>query len=67
MATIRITDLRLRCIIGIFECIIIGWIFKASKLREHINHSGKIVLTKWWDVSIKFVVPAILLMLLIKD
>ncbi len=53
--------------IGILECIIIGWLFKAKKLREHINHSGNIHLTKLWDFSIRFVTPSVLAFLLVYD
>ncbi len=54
-------------IVGILECILVGWIFKASKLREHINHAAKKILTPLWDISIKFVIPIILILLLIND
>ncbi|MFH1459147.1 MAG: sodium-dependent transporter [Candidatus Omnitrophota bacterium] len=53
-------------ITAIFECIIIGWVFKAKRLRMHINHYSVWKLKKWWwDVSIKFIAPLILLGLLI--
>lgn len=54
-------------IVGILECILIGWIFKASKLREHISHAAGISMTKWWDISIKFVTPLVLFILLVND
>jgi len=54
-------------VIGILECILIGWIFKASKLREHINHTSDKILTPLWDISIKFVIPVVLILLLIND
>lgn len=53
---------------AIFECIILGWIFRAKKMREHVNHYSKWKLHKWWwDVSIKFVTPLILIWLLISS
>jgi len=54
-------------VIVILECIIVGWVFKASKLREHINNAGGKVLSSLWDISIKFVVPFVLVSLLIND
>lgn len=54
-------------IIGIFECIVIGWIFKASKLRDHIDHSFDKKLWPIWDICIKYVVPGALVTLLIND
>ena len=50
---------------GIFECILIGWIYKAKVLRIHINHYSTWKVGRWWDVSIKFVIPIILSVILI--
>lgn len=52
-------------LVGILECVLIGWIFKSKRLREHINHAGNTTLSKLWDISIKFVTPGILIILLI--
>jgi len=53
-------------IAAIFECFLIGWVFKAKKLREHINHYSNSNLKKWWwDTSVKVVAPLILTGLLI--
>jgi NSS family neurotransmitter:Na+ symporter len=52
-------------IVGILECLIVGWIFKAVKMREHIIHAGSLNLPKIWDISVKFVVPLVLIYLLI--
>jgi len=54
-------------IVGILECILIGWIFKASKLRTHINRTAEWMLPKLWDTCVKFVTPAVLFLLLIND
>jgi len=54
-------------VIGILECILIGWIFKASRLREHINHAGQISMTKMWDFCIRFIAPIVLTILLINS
>jgi NSS family neurotransmitter:Na+ symporter len=51
--------------IGLLECIIFGWMFKLYRLREHANETSDILLGGWWDVLIKFVIPAILIVLLI--
>ena len=53
---------------AIFECIIVGWVYKASRLREHINHYSMWNLNKWWwDTSVKIVTPMILIALLISS
>jgi NSS family neurotransmitter:Na+ symporter len=51
--------------IGLLECIIFGWMFKLNRLRGHANKTSDIMLGRWWDVLIKFVIPAILIILLI--
>jgi NSS family neurotransmitter:Na+ symporter len=51
--------------IGLLECIIFGWMFRLSNLREHANKTSDIMLGRWWDILIKFVIPAILIILLI--
>ncbi len=47
-------------IVGILECILIGWYFKAKKMREHINLSSQLTLGRWWDFSIKILTPLVL-------
>ncbi len=50
---------------AILECIVLGWIFGAKKLRAHINHySGWNLKKWWWDLSIKFITPLVLIGLL---
>jgi len=51
--------------IGLVECLILGWMYTIHKLRAHANETSEIKLGRWWDVLIKFVVPTILLVLLI--
>jgi len=48
---------------GALECIIIGWIYRASNLREHINNQGR-RLPAIWDFFIRYTTPAILFFLL---
>jgi len=50
--------------IGLLECIIFGWMFKIYRLREHANETSDILLGRWWDVLIKFIIPGILIILL---
>ena len=52
---------------AIFECIVLGWIYGAKKLRIHINHYARWHLGKWWDFSIKFVSPLILFALFVSS
>jgi len=48
---------------GVLECVLIGWIYKASKLRMHILSCSK--LSPLWDYLIKIVIPASLGIILI--
>jgi len=54
-------------LVGIFECIIVGWIYKASKLRNHINAVAPKSLSKLWDICILYVTPIILCLLMLND
>lgn len=51
-------------IVGLLECLLVAWIFKASKLREHLNESSGSVLTPLWDISVKYIIPVVLIILL---
>ncbi len=48
---------------GLLECVVIGWILKATVLRNHINRTG-IGIHRTWVFFIKYTTPAILLYLL---
>ena len=39
--------------------------FKLYRLREHANKTSEILLGRWWDILIKFIIPFILIVLLI--
>jgi NSS family neurotransmitter:Na+ symporter len=46
------------------ECVLIGWVFGARRIREHINENSKMHLGWWFDVLIKFIIPGLLLYVL---
>ena len=48
---------------GLLECLIIGWILKASVLRKHVSRLGTAI-PPLWDILVKFITPAILIYLL---
>ena len=52
-------------LVGIFECVAIGWVFGAPKLRRYINRDANWKLGKWWDISIKYICPIVLIYLVI--
>lgn len=49
---------------GLMECLIVGWLFGADKLRAHINQYAAIRLPAIFDTLIKWVIPAVLLFIL---
>jgi neurotransmitter:Na+ symporter, NSS family len=51
-------------ITGLVECILVGWVFGAKRLRAIINENSTLTIGWWWDALIKVVVPLILVVLL---
>jgi len=48
-------------LIGLFECLVIGYVFGAKRMREYINSVSEIKLGAWWDWLIRVIVPIILI------
>lgn len=46
--------------VGILQCIAVGWIFGADKLRAYVNKVSDIKIGKWWNYAIKYVIPIVL-------
>ncbi len=51
-------------LVGLLECVAVGYFFHISDLKEYINEHSEIPVHNWFDVFIKFVTPAILIVLL---
>lgn len=49
---------------GLIECLIVGWVFGAHRLRENINRYAAIKLPAAFDWFIKVVIPGILIAVL---
>lgn len=49
-------------VIGILECIALGWFFKPEKILHEVNrNTNKFIMPKWWFlISLKYVSPMIL-------
>ncbi|UCF79550.1 MAG: sodium-dependent transporter [Candidatus Eiseniibacteriota bacterium] len=52
-------------VIGIAECVLLGWFFKTGTLREFINNVSEIHLGYWWEICIKFITPGALAVTLV--
>ena len=46
--------------VGLVECVLLGWVFGAANLRAFVNTHASLKLGAWFDVLLKFVIPAIL-------
>jgi NSS family neurotransmitter:Na+ symporter len=44
-------------VIGLLECIAIGWFYGTDKLRAYINEVSDFDIGIWWDIFIKWVTP----------
>ena len=51
--------------IGLAECMILGRVYRLRKLRVHANKTSDILIGRWWDILIKFVIPCILFLVLV--
>ncbi len=51
-------------LIGLFECILVGWIMGAHRIRAHLNGHSAVRLGGWFDALIKYVIPLLLLFIL---
>jgi len=51
-------------IMGLSECVFVGWVMGPDKIRKHLNVNSRIKLGIWFDALIKFVIPALLLFVL---
>jgi len=52
---------------GILECILIACVYKTDKLRQHIDRVSDLRIGVWWDWSVKYLAPGILLIILVND
>ena len=47
-------------LVGLIQCLIIGWVYDVKKLRRHANHNSDWKIGVWWDWFIRVVIPLIL-------
>jgi NSS family neurotransmitter:Na+ symporter len=52
-------------VIGLIECIILGWMYPLNSLRTYANERSEIHIGSWWNMLIKYVIPFFLILLLI--
>ncbi|MCK4597732.1 sodium-dependent transporter [bacterium] len=47
-------------LVGLAECLVIGYVFGTKRMREYINSVSEIKIGVWWDWLVKLVTPLIL-------
>ena len=45
---------------ALLECLVLGWLFRLRRLREHANERSDWTVGRWWDWSIRLVIPVVL-------
>jgi NSS family neurotransmitter:Na+ symporter len=51
-------------VIGLSECLLIGWIVGAKTIRTHLNNNSKTRIHPWFDYLIKYCIPGLILFVL---
>lgn len=54
-------------IVGLLQCVLVGWIYGADEVRDFINRVSDLKIGVWWDIAIKFIIPAAFIILLSKQ
>lgn len=54
-------------VVGLLEAFVIGWIIKPETIRNHTNAVSYFKIGKWWDITIKYITPAILAFMLVSS
>jgi NSS family neurotransmitter:Na+ symporter len=54
-------------VIGLAECLVIGFVFGTKPFREFLNSVSEIKVGVWWDIMIKIVTPVLLGIALIRS
>ncbi len=49
----------------ILQCVLVGWIYGANRLREHVNSISYFRIGRLFNFSIRYLVPGVLIFLLI--
>ena len=53
--------------VGLLEAIVIGYIFKAAKMRKYINEVSHKKVGAFWEVAIRYIVPIALIVVLVSQ
>jgi len=51
-------------IVVLGTCLIVGWYFKASRMRHFINSRSESKIGIWWDIRVQLIIPAAIIFML---
>ncbi|MBN1257106.1 MAG: sodium-dependent transporter [Planctomycetes bacterium] len=51
-------------LVGLLQCLIVGYFYKTDRLRDYINKVSEIRLWGWWELCIRIITPTVLTFLL---
>jgi len=51
----------------ILQCILVGWVYKADRFREHLNATSRFRMGLSFDLLIRYVIPGGLIFLFLND
>ncbi len=52
-------------VVGLLECLAVGLVYKAAKMRREVNEISEVRLGKWWDVFVSVLTPVVLVVLVV--
>lgn len=52
-------------IVGILECIVVGYFIKPDSLRLYANEQSDFSIGRWWNIIIKYFLPIVLIAIVI--
>ena len=47
-------------LLGLLECVVVGWAYRIARLREHANERSDWKIGPLWDIIIRYVAPILL-------
>ncbi|MFP4052466.1 MAG: sodium-dependent transporter [Phycisphaerae bacterium] len=48
------------CLLGLLECVVIGWAYRLKRLRDHANERSDWHIGGWWELIIRYLAPVLL-------
>jgi NSS family neurotransmitter:Na+ symporter len=58
------TNGMLLVLFGLLECVFVGWLFGAKKVRRFANDNSEVQIGRWWDICIAVLTPMALIVVL---